>query len=128
MRGDSVMCLDLSVWRAKCLLGQRGKLPELGFTRSIGDLMWLGVKEALEAREAQPMPKASRYKKYGVTARPEVYKLEQAPKSLQSLAKWRRHEFEELGDGSGHFLLGSDGIWEFLSNEDVAEIVHRSST
>ncbi|CAE7265826.1 unnamed protein product [Symbiodinium sp. CCMP2592] len=71
-----------------CLLGQRGKLPELGFTRSIGDLM---------------------YKKYGVTARPEVYKLEQ-----------------ELGDGSGHFLLASDGIWEFLSNEDVAEIVHRN--
>mmetsp|Transcript_6848 Transcript_6848/g.15883 ORF Transcript_6848/g.15883 Transcript_6848/m.15883 type:complete len:431 (-) Transcript_6848:68-1360(-) len=71
-----------------CVLGQRGKLPELGFTRSLGDLM---------------------YKKYGVTARPEVYKLEQ-----------------ELGDGAGHFLLASDGVWEFMSNEDVAAIIHRN--
>ena len=33
------LCIQLA---AKCLLGQRGKLPELGFTRSIGDLMSLG--------------------------------------------------------------------------------------
>ena len=32
---------------------------------------------------------------------------------------------QELKDGMGHFLLASDGIWEFMKNEDVAEIVHR---
>lgn len=69
-----------------CVVGEVGRAPELGFTRSLGDL-W--------------------YKSYGVTAEPDIFKLE-----------------KELGDGSGHFLLASDGVWEFLNNEDVSKIVH----
>ena len=37
-------------------------------------------------------------------------------------------EREELDSLGGHFLLASDGVWEFLSNEDVAKIVHSAST
>ena len=32
---------------------------------------------------------------------------------------------QELEEG-GHFIVASDGVWEFLSNEDVAQIVHRA--
>eukprot|EP00438_Fugacium_kawagutii_P018790 Skav204316 [mRNA] locus=scaffold660:31269:32739:+ [translate_table: standard] len=46
------------------------------------------------------------YKAYGVTAEPEIFKLE-----------------KELEDGSGYFVLASDGVWEFLTNEDVSKIV-----
>lgn len=35
---------------------------------------------------------------------------------------------QELEDGSGHFVLASDGVWEFLTNEDVSKIVHSSWT
>jgi len=69
-----------------CVEGERGRAPELGFTRSLGDLM---------------------YKSYGVIAEPEIFKLE-----------------KELEDGSGHFILASDGVWEFLTNEDVAKLAH----
>ena len=31
---------------------------------------------------------------------------------------------QELEDGSGHFILASDGVWEFLTNEDVAKLAH----
>lgn len=64
--------------------GKRGSMPELGFTRSLGDLL---------------------YKKYGVIAVPEVYRLE-----------------KELGDMTGHFILATDGVWEFLQNDDAARI------
>ncbi|CAK9008965.1 unnamed protein product [Durusdinium trenchii] len=67
-----------------CVEGERGRVPELGFTRSLGDLM---------------------YKRFGVIAEPEIFKLE-----------------KEL-DSSGHFILASDGVWEFLSSDDIAKIV-----
>lgn len=67
--------------------GRRNEYPELGFTRSFGDLL---------------------YKSYGVDAVPDVYRLE-----------------EELGDLSGDFVIASDGVFEFMSNDQVADIVSR---
>jgi len=64
--------------------GMRGSMPELGFTRSLGDLL---------------------YKKYGVIAVPEIFRLE-----------------KELGDMTGHFILATDGVWEFLENDEAANI------
>lgn len=67
--------------------GRQNEYPELGFTRSFGDLL---------------------YKSYGVEAVPDVFRLE-----------------KELGDLSGDFVIASDGVFEFLSNEEVAKIVSR---
>eukprot|EP00930_Biecheleria_cincta_P070804 TRINITY_DN58407_c0_g1_i1.p1 TRINITY_DN58407_c0_g1~~TRINITY_DN58407_c0_g1_i1.p1 ORF type:complete len:430 (-),score=67.35 TRINITY_DN58407_c0_g1_i1:392-1681(-) len=67
--------------------GKRNQYPELGFTRSFGDLL---------------------YKSYGVEAVPDVYRLE-----------------KELGDLSGEFVIASDGVFEFVSNDHVAKIVSR---
>lgn len=68
--------------------GKQNKYPELGFTRSFGDLL---------------------YKSYGVEAVPDVFRLER-----------------ELGDLSGDFVIASDGVFEFLSNDEVAKIVSRA--
>eukprot|EP00931_Biecheleriopsis_adriatica_P061973 TRINITY_DN37300_c0_g1_i1.p1 TRINITY_DN37300_c0_g1~~TRINITY_DN37300_c0_g1_i1.p1 ORF type:complete len:462 (-),score=118.59 TRINITY_DN37300_c0_g1_i1:33-1418(-) len=67
--------------------GKNGQVPQIGFTRSLGDVM---------------------YKSFGVTAEPEVFKV------------------KDLGDGNGYFFLASDGVFEFLSNEQVGKAVSSS--
>ena len=68
-----------------------------------------------------------RYKSYGVIAEPEIFKLEKAPFGSTPGKPWRSLAPvgpQELEDGSGHFILASDGVWEFLTNEDVATLAH----
>ena len=58
-------------------MGEVGRAPELGFTRSLGDLWQLGRWIAMwqPHHDAWP-PLQPRYKSYGVTAEPDIFKLE----------------------------------------------------
>ena len=69
-------CCGLAL--TKCVEGERGRAPELGFTRSLGDLMQLGRNKNPNAQQIDLLTDPSRYKSYGVIAEPEIFKLEKA--------------------------------------------------
>ena len=86
-------CCGLAL--TKCVEGERGRAPELGFTRSLGDLMQLGRNKNPNAPQIDLLTDPSRYKSYGVIAEPEIFKLEKAiiGSILHRLELWKFEAF-----------------------------------
>lgn len=76
--GVTFCCTCCGLALTKCVEGERGRAPELGFTRSLGDLMQLGRNKNPNAQQIDLLTDPSRYKSYGVIAEPEIFKLEKA--------------------------------------------------